>query len=102
MLPLGTAGCESDADKELGEKLDKIDKDLSEVKAMLAKGAGPRAGARAERGPRDRAGKARGKDRPKRPPQPDAKLTYAVPIEGNFFQGPKNAKVTMVEAFEFA
>ena len=36
------------------------------------------------------------------PQRPDPKTVYAVPIEGSAAAGPKHAKVTMIEGFEFA
>jgi len=43
---------------------------------------------------------------PVRPPQlpqePDTKTVYAVPIDGDPFVGPETAKVTLVEASDFA
>ena len=37
-----------------------------------------------------------------RPPGPDPAAVYAVPIAGAASKGPAHAKVTIVEAFEFA
>ena len=39
---------------------------------------------------------------PPRPPEPDTKTVYAVPIDGDPFVGPAAAKVTLVEASDFA
>ncbi len=39
---------------------------------------------------------------PPRPPEPDNKTVYAVPIDGDPFVGPAAAKVTIVEASDFA
>jgi hypothetical protein len=39
---------------------------------------------------------------PQRPPEPDPKLTYSVDLTGSPSYGPDNAKVTIVEAFDFA
>jgi protein-disulfide isomerase len=55
----------------------------------------------------DRMASAPGAARPAMPPgqqagRPDPTAVYAVPIEGAPFKGAKNAKVTIVEAFEFA
>ena len=41
-------------------------------------------------------------DRPRYPGAPDPAIVYAVSIAGNPYVGPKNAKVTMVQGFEFA
>ncbi len=47
---------------------------------------------------------APGAARPQRPqrPRPDAKSVYSVNIAGAPYKGAKDAKVTVVEAFEFA
>jgi len=37
-----------------------------------------------------------------RPAEPDSKTVYAVPIDGDPFVGPAAAKVTLVEASDFA
>ena len=96
LLPLGLAGCERQDDADLGKKLDDIEKRLGGIEEQIKKGGVGRGGA-------ERAGAARPKrDRPQRPPGPDPKLTYAVPIEGAASVGPKHAKVTVVDAFEFA
>ena len=49
-------------------------------------------------------GAAAGAARPQRPqrPRPDAKSVYSVNIAGAPYKGAKDAKVTVVEAFEFA
>ena len=39
---------------------------------------------------------------PQRPPEPDAKLVYSVDLTGNYTYGPDDAKVTIVEAFDYA
>ncbi len=39
---------------------------------------------------------------PPRPPEPDTKTVYSVPIDGDPFIGPAVAKVTIVEASDFA
>jgi protein-disulfide isomerase len=48
------------------------------------------------------AGAARGQQQRQRPAEPDPTKVYAVPIEGAPNKGPEHAKVTLVEAFEFA
>jgi len=40
--------------------------------------------------------------RPQLPPEPDTKTVYAVPIDGDPYVGPETAKVTLVEASDFA
>ena len=88
-LVVTTIGCQRD-DTTIADKLDQIDKRLQSIETTLAKGGGPAAG----RG-------AAARKRPQRP-RPKPNLTYSVPIEGAATKGPANAKVTVVEAFEFA
>jgi len=40
--------------------------------------------------------------RPQLPQEPDTKTVYAVPIDGDPYVGPETAKVTLVEASDFA
>lgn len=83
-------GCQRD-DTKMGEKLDQIATKLDAIEKQLASGAGARgaAGAAGQRG----AGQER--------KRPDPNKVYAVPSTGPA-HGPKDAKVTIVEAFEFA
>jgi protein-disulfide isomerase len=37
-----------------------------------------------------------------RPPEPDPAVVYSVPIDGDVVRGPAQAKVTIVEAADFA
>lgn len=74
--------CQADTTK-LNERIDKIDKKLD---VIIAQGGRPGAGAA---------------PRPARP-QPDHSKTYAVPIENSFFEGPADAKITLVKAYEYA
>jgi len=39
---------------------------------------------------------------PPRRPQPDAAKTYSVPVDGDPFDGPADAKVTLVKAYDYA
>jgi hypothetical protein len=80
-------GCQKGGDTGVAERLDSIDKRLASIEEKLAKGAGPR-----------------GAQRPQRPqrPRPNPNDVYAVPIEGAAWKGAKDAKITVVEAFEFA
>jgi protein-disulfide isomerase len=75
---LVAAGCQSDT-KNLEKKID----DLSKKIDLLTKNG---------------AGAAQ---RPQRP-QPDASKTYAVPVEGDPADGPADAKVTLVKAYDYA
>jgi len=80
-------GCQKAGDSGVAERLDSIDKRLASIEGKLESG-GARPGAA----------------RPKRPqrPRPNPKDVYAVPVEGAAFKGAKHAKITVVEAFEFA
>ena len=79
-------GCQQANNQDLTERLDAIDKKLSSIEEKIGKGGVP--------------GK-RGAQRPQRP-RPNPKDVYAVPIEGAAYKGAKHAKITVVEAFEFA
>ena len=76
-------------EKRIVEKLGNIEKRLDSIE----KGGGVRPAGADARGPRQPA---------ERPPGPDPKEVYAVPIEGSTTKGVKDAKITLVEAFEFA
>ena len=78
------AGCQADTTK-LNEKIDKLDKKLD---ALIAQGG---------RG----GGGAAGQQRPARV-EPDRAKTYAVPIDNDFFEGPADAKITVVKATDYA
>ncbi len=78
------AACQPDT-KNLERKVDQIAQDQRKIMDMLAKGGG--AGAAQPRAAR---------------PQPDRSKTYAVPIENDVFDGPANAKVTIVKAIDYA
>jgi protein-disulfide isomerase len=75
---LATA-CQQDT-KNLERKIDEINKKLDQ----LAKG-GVGAG-----------------QRPPQRPEPDRSKTYAVPVEGDPFDGPATAKVTVVKGYDYA
>jgi len=74
--------CQADTTK-LNEKIDKLDKKMD---ALLAQGG------------RGGAGQP---PRPQRP-EPDRAKTYAVPIDNDPFEGPADAKVTIVKAIDYA
>src|SRR5574337_1010309 len=75
-LSLSATACENESAK-INERLDRIEKRLD----ALSRGGGQR-----------------GQQRP----EPDAKKTYAVPIDGDPFEGPADAKVTIVKAYDYA
>lgn len=74
--------CQADT-REMNAKIDKIDKKLD---ALLAQGGRPGAAA---------------PQRPQRP-EPDRSKTYAVPIANDPFEGPADAKITIVKAIDYA
>jgi hypothetical protein len=78
-------GCTRD-DNSIKERLDKIDNRLAGIEARLGRGAPGAAGQQANRVPQG----------------PDPREVYAVDIGGAAFEGAENAKVTVIEAFEFA
>jgi len=82
----GLFACARDSDPDLAKKLDRIIKQNDDILDELRKGGGVARGA---------------SPRPQRP-RPSPTEVYAVPIEGAPFVGSKDAKVTIVEAFEFA
>src|SRR5262249_48533418 len=80
---LSVTACQSDT-KNLEHKIDEINKKVDQLIA----GGGARPGA----------------NMPSRParPEPDRSKTYAVPIDGDPFDGPPDAKVTLVKAYDYA
>ena len=81
---LSFAACTSDTSK-IDQRLDKIEKLI----AAQCSGGGGRAGANP------------GQQRAQRP-EPDRAKTYAVPIDGDAFDGPADAKITIVKASDYA
>ncbi len=84
---LAALGCRKVSDEDSSEKFDRI---MSRLDALdkkidqIAQGRGPAA-------------------MPQRPPEPDFKATYAVPVtDADHPKGPATAKVTIVEAADFA
>lgn len=86
-LAVAATGCQKD-DTSTAAALKRIDDRLKNIEEKLEKGV-PAAAAR--------AGQRRG-----RPPGPDPSAVYSVPVDGAPFKGAENAKITVVEAFEFA
>jgi protein-disulfide isomerase len=76
------AACQPVADDSVSKKLDEINKKLDALDKKVA--AGPQ------------------RPMPQQPAGPDPNTVYSVAIDGAPFKGPKHAKVTIVEAFEFA
>ncbi len=77
------AACQSDT-KTLEARLDRIEKKIDD----MAKNGGMRPGAQQPtRAPR---------------PEPDRAKTYSVPVDGDPFDGPADAKVTLVKAYDYA
>ena len=79
-------GCQRAGSDDINEKLDQINKKLASMEKKLDN-VRPGAAAAA---------------RPQRPPGPDPQKVYAAPTEGAAFRGPSVAKVTIVDAFEYA
>ena len=86
-LAVATLGACAKDESSISSKLDKIEQRLASIESKLAGGALPGA-ARGQAGPR--------------PAQPDPNGVYAVPIAGAPYRGSEHAKITIVEAFEFA
>jgi protein-disulfide isomerase len=87
---VGTAACQQD-NKELEAKLDKVSKDMAELKTMIQNmPAGAAAGAAGQR--------------PQRKPRPEPKPTdvFAVNVDGDPADGPDDALVTIVKGYEYA
>jgi protein-disulfide isomerase len=78
------AACQAD-NRNLERKLDEMSKDIRDIKQQVARGGAggqaPRAPARAE---------------------PDRAKTYSMPVDGDAFDGPADAKVTLVKAYDYA
>jgi len=89
VLIAAVAACTPDT-KNNERKLDEMSKDIRDIKASLAaiQKGGMGAGAAAQQ-------------RPARA-EPDRAKTYAVPIDGDPFDGPADAKITLVKAYDYA
>jgi len=84
LLSLVLAACQSDT-KNIEKKIDDLNRKIDYLVARGGGGGG--AGAAAQRAPR---------------PEPDRTKTYAVPIDNDPFDGPADAKVTIVKAYDYA
>ena len=93
MLITPLAACQNANQADTGKKLDDIDKRLGRIEAAIKAGGGRArpGGARAEKAPR-RA----------RPPGPNPATVYSVAVKDSAWEGTEHAKITVVEAFEFA
>jgi protein-disulfide isomerase len=78
---LAVAACQSDT-QNLEKKIDELNK---KVDQLIAGGGG----------------RGAAQQRPQRP-EPDRAKTYAVPIDNDPFDGPADAKVTLVKAYDYA
>jgi protein-disulfide isomerase len=89
LLAIGAAlaACQPDT-KNLEKKIDDLSKSQQKMMELLAKGGGPGA-AQQQRPPQQRQ-------------EPDRAKTYAVPVDGDGFDGPADAKVTLVKAYDYA
>jgi protein-disulfide isomerase len=81
---IALSACQNDS-RNLDAKIDKLDKKLDAILAQRGNGG---AGAAAQ-------------PRPSRP-EPDRAKTYSVPVDGDPFDGPADAKVTLVKAYDYA
>lgn len=81
-LVLGAAACQSE-NRNLERKLDEINKKLDAI-------ASARPGAVAAAQPQ------------RQRPEPDRNKVYAVPVDGDPFDGPADAKITVVKAYDYA
>lgn len=81
LMALGLFACK---DPEVHEKLDQLIAKVDGLEKKVAAGGAP------------------GGKRPQRPNRPDPKTVYSVPVDGDAYDGPKLAKVTIVEASDFA
>lgn len=90
------ASCDQ-GNANLEHKIDGLVKDVKDIKDQLAKGGVPAAGGR------QGAAGAGGAQQP-RPPRPtaDPAKTYSVNVEGAPFEGPADAPITIVKAYEYA
>nr|HEX4319205.1 thioredoxin domain-containing protein [Kofleriaceae bacterium] len=81
VMAAATVGCQSDT-SHLEKKIDDLSAKMDAfMKTGGARGAGQQQARR---------------------PEPDRAKTYSVPIEGDPFEGPADAKVTLVKAYDYA
>jgi protein-disulfide isomerase len=80
----GAAGCQQD-NRNLEKKIDDLTAKVNDLQASV-KGIA--------------AGRPAQPQRPARP-QPDPAKAYAVPVDGDPFEGPADAKVTVIKAYDY-
>jgi protein-disulfide isomerase len=85
LAALTVTACKPD-NKDLEAKIDNLTKKVDELAKNGIRGAAPGA-AVPQRAPR---------------PEPDRAKTYSVPVDGDPFDGPADAKVTLVKAYDYA
>jgi len=73
------AACQPDT-RNIDKKLDAIQAKLNDIEKRVGAGGG---------------------GQQQRRPEPDRSKVYAVPVEGDPFVGPADAKVTLVEAYDY-
>jgi protein-disulfide isomerase len=81
LLSLVLAACQSDT-RNIEKKIDDLNKKMDNLIA--------------------RGGVGAGQPRPAPRPEPDKAKTYAVPIEGDPFEGRADAKITVVKGYDYA
>jgi protein-disulfide isomerase len=85
---LAALGCRKVSDEDSGEKFDRIMARLDAMDKKIDQIA---------------QGRGAGMAQPQRPQEPDPRSTYAVPVtDADHPRGPATAKVTIVEAADFA
>ena len=95
-LAVGLLGACARADEETQRKIDQIALKVESIEKKI--GNAPAGGMPVAGQP----GQPGQPQRPQRPPGPDPTATYSIDIKGDAWEGAEHAKVTIVEAFEFA
>ncbi len=91
LATLSITACANDT-RQMENDIHELKADIKEMKQMMASGGGA---------PRGQAVGAAQPQRAQRP-EPDRAKTYAVPVDGDPFDGPADAKVTVVKAYDYA
>jgi protein-disulfide isomerase len=84
---LTLAACQKDTNTNIEVRLDHIEKKLDDLAKNGVKGGAAPGAQVPQRAPR---------------PEPDRAKTYSVPVDGDPFDGPADAKVTLVKAYDYA